>query len=105
MARDVAHWKECPDVDTVVRHLHGLVVDGPRDLDIALAMSTHGYDAVKWAEGQSVLAELLSGDLPTDTRLAAAIGWYEEASTAAQHALGSQPQLLAKLGVTLAGCM
>jgi hypothetical protein len=104
MAKDVAHEKEEANVDVVVRHLHGLVTRGPRDLDIASAMSAQGYDAVKWAEGQGVLAELLSVDLPTETSLAAAIGWYEEAITAAERALASRPQLLAKLGVTVARC-
>jgi hypothetical protein len=102
MARNVAHWNENTDVDAVVRRMHGLVTYGPADLDIAWAMSAQGYDAVKWAEGQGMLAELLSGDLATDISLAAAIGWYEEASTAAQRALASQPRLLAKLGVTMA---
>jgi hypothetical protein len=102
MAKEVAHWKEKADVDSVIRHMHGLVTYGPGDLDIAWAMSAQGYDAVKWAEGQGMLAELLSGDLATEISLAAAVGWYEEAMTAAQRALASRPKLLAKLGVTLA---
>jgi hypothetical protein len=102
MARNVAHWKESADVDVVVRHMHGLVTYGPADLDIAWAMSAHGYDAVKWAEGQGMLAELVSGEQATEFSVSAAIGWYEEAISAAKRALASQPQLLAKLGVTLA---
>ena len=102
MAKDVAHWKEQADADAVVRHMHGLVTYGPADLDIASAMSAQGYDAVKWAEGQGMLAELISGDWVTDTHLVAAMRWYEEAVTAAQRALASRPKLLAKLGVTLA---
>lgn len=99
MARNVAHWKETADVDAVVRQMHGLVTYGPADLDIAWAMSAHGYDAVKWAEGQGMLAELLSGEQASEFSLNAAIGWYEEAISAAQRALASQPKLLAKLGV------
>jgi hypothetical protein len=103
MAKNVAHWKETADVDAVVRRMHGLVTYGPADLDIAWAMSAHGYDAVKWAEGQGMLAELVSGELATEFSVNAAIGWYEEAISAAEHALASQPRLLAKLGVSLAG--
>jgi alpha-beta hydrolase superfamily lysophospholipase len=105
MARNVAHYKGNADVDAVVRHLHGLVTCGPRDLDIASAMSAQGYDAVKWAEGQGMLAELVSADLLTEASLTAAMGWYDDAAKAARRALAAQPQLLAKLGVTLAGCV
>ena len=102
MARNVAHLNESADVDAVVRNLHGLVTYGPADLDIAWAMSAHGYDAVKWAEGQGMLAELVSGEQTTEFSVNAAIGWYEEAMSAAKRALASEPQLLAKLGVSLA---
>jgi len=103
MAGQVAHWKEREIAGTVVRHLHKLVIYGPRDLDIASAMSAYGYDAVKWAEGQGVLAELLSSDLPVESSLATAVKWYSEAAIAARCALDTQPQLLAKLGVTEVG--
>ena len=62
-------------------------------------MSTQGYDAVKWAEGQGVLAELVNSEAPADTMLAAATSWYDEAAAAARQALSAQPQLLAKLGL------
>jgi alpha-beta hydrolase superfamily lysophospholipase len=104
MAPNVAHWKDMADVNAVVRHLHGLVTYGPRDLDIAAAMSAQGYDAVKWAEGQGMLAELVSSDPLAEASVLAAIGWYEEAATAARQALASQPQLLDKLGVSATGC-
>jgi hypothetical protein len=96
----VAQWEDRADVDAVVRHLHELVIYGPWDLEISAAMSIHGYDAVKWAEGQSVLAELVSGDPLTERSVAQAIGWYDEAAKAARRALASQPRLLAKLGMT-----
>ncbi len=101
MAKKVAHRKDRADVDVVVRHLHEFVTYGPWDLDIASAMSIHGYDAVKWAEGQEMLAELVSNELLTETHLAAAIGWYEEAAAVARNIFASQPQLLNKLGVSL----
>jgi hypothetical protein len=91
------------DVGAVVLHLHGLVTYGPWDLDIASAMSGHGYDAAKWAEGQGLLAELVSCDLPVESCLTTAISWYREAVSTAQRALVSQPQLLAKLGVAEVG--
>jgi hypothetical protein len=87
------------DAAAVVRRLHGLVTCGPWDLDVASAMSAHGYDAVKWAEGQSMLAELVSCRVPAASMLKAAVTWYEEAATAAQRALATQPELLAKLGL------
>ena len=62
-------------------------------------MSVYGYDEVKWAEGQGVLAELVSSDAPAQGTLAAALAWYEEAATAARQALAAQPQLLARLGL------
>jgi hypothetical protein len=96
----VAHWEDRADVDVVVRHLHELVICGPGDLEISAAMSAHGYDAVKWAEGQSMLAELVSGEALTERGMARAIGWYEEAAEAARRALASEPRLLAKLGMT-----
>lgn len=84
----------------MVRRLHGLVTYGPWNLDIAEAMSAHGYDEVKWAEGQGVLAELVTCDAPTATTLEAAMAWYDEAAIIAQHALASHPRLLAKLGLS-----
>jgi alpha-beta hydrolase superfamily lysophospholipase len=86
-------------VSSVILLLHGLVTYGPSDLDIASAMSAQGYDAVKWAEGQGVLAELVSSEAPADTTLAAATNWYVEAADAARQALSTKPQLLAKLGI------
>lgn len=88
------------DVRTVVRHLHRVVTYGPWDLEIASLMSTHGYDAVKWAEGQCLLAELVCDDKPAKSTLAAAVGWFEEAARTAQRALSAQPQLLARLGLS-----
>ena len=83
----------------VVLHLHGLVTYGPWDLDAAAAMSAYGYDEVKWAEGQGMLAELLSADAPAQATLAAARAWYEEAARDARRALATRPQVLAKLGL------
>jgi hypothetical protein len=62
-------------------------------------MAGHGYDEVKWAEGQSVLAELVSNELATEPYLVSALRWYDEAVVTAREALSSRPQLLAKLGV------
>ena len=84
----------------VVRQMHNLVTYGPWDLDAASAMSRYGYDEAKWAEGQGVLAELVSSERPKGATLAAALAWYEEAAGAAQRALAGQPQVLARLGVT-----
>jgi hypothetical protein len=92
-----------PGVPVVVRRLHGLVTVGPWDLDIAWAMAAHGYDAVKWAEGQGLLAELVSCDTPAGPALAAAIEWYEKAATTAREALATQPHLLAKMGLRKTG--
>ena len=103
MATKVAHSREAADVRAVVRHLHVLVTCGPGDLDIALVMSAHGYDAVKWAEGQGLLAELVSEEPPPSKTLAEARGWCTEAAQVARHALASRPQLLAKLGLAGAG--
>ncbi|MFN2186804.1 MAG: hypothetical protein ACK2UU_22720 [Anaerolineae bacterium] len=99
MATKVAHRKERRDASTIIQHLHKLVMNGPWDLDIAQAMAVQGYDEVKWAEGQVVLAQLISCDRPVEQYLAAADQWYEEAITAAQRALVSQPGLLSKIGV------
>jgi hypothetical protein len=87
------------DVRTTVRHLHSVVTYGPWDLEIASLMSTWGYDAVKWAEGQCILAELVCDDKPARSTLAAAASWLEEATRTARHALSAQPQLLARLGL------
>jgi hypothetical protein len=83
----------------VVRQMHNLVTYGPWDLDAASAMSRYGYDEAKWAEGQGVLAELVSADRPERATMAAAQAWYAEAVSAAQRALAGQPQVLARLGV------
>ena len=87
----------------VVQQMHNLVTYGPWDLDAASAMSRYGYDEAKWAEGQGVLAELVSAERPARATMAAAKAWYEEAARAAQRALAGQPQVLARLGVA-AGC-
>ena len=89
--------------NAVARQMHNLVTYGPWDLDAASAMSPYGYDEAKWAEGQGVLAELVSAESPARTALAAALTWYEEAAGAARRALAGQPQVLARLGVA-AGC-
>ena len=85
--------------DAAIHRLHRLVINGPRDLDISSAMSVHGYDEVKWMEGQGMLAELVSIDVPSEATLAASMEWYEEATRAARQALMTQPRLLAKLGL------
>jgi len=95
----MAHHKENKRADAMVRRLHGLVTYGPWDLDIASAMSAYGYDQVKWAEGQGMLAELVSCDAPARTMLDAAAAWYDEAAITARHALATHPRLLAKLGL------
>jgi hypothetical protein len=100
MARHVAHRVGGWEVDAVLQRLHRLVTYGPGDLDIAFAMAAHGYDAVKWAEGQSVLAELISCDRLAESNLAAADEWCQEAADAARCALATRPLLLHKLGVT-----
>lgn len=99
MAREVAHPEKKENANTIIQQLDRLVTYGPWDLDIAYAMSGYGYDAVKWAEGQGVLAELISCERIVDSHLATAIRWYDEAVRAARNALGTQPQLLDKLGV------
>lgn len=93
------------DSDAVLLHLHKLVTQGPRDLDIASAMLAHGYDAVKWAEGQGMLAELVTSDLPSESSLAVAKDWCQEATAAACDALATSPRLLHKLGVAKVGVM
>ncbi|MFC2030124.1 hypothetical protein ACFLWA_05280 [Chloroflexota bacterium] len=103
MAQPVSLAQNQPDASAVIRHLHGLVIYGPGDLDIASAMSAYGYDAVKWAEGQSMLAELVSSEAPMRTSLTPALSWYDEAVHAARDALAAKPQLLAKLGLVEAG--
>ncbi len=99
MSENSAQHGERTMTSAVIQRLHGLVTYGPWDLDVASAMSAHGYDEVKWAEGQAMLAELVSCDLPARTTLTAALTWYEEAATAAQRALATRPRLLAKLGL------
>ena len=100
MAGRVAHHNRRGDADTLIRQIHRLVTEGPWDLEIAFAMSVYGYDAVKWAEGECMLAELVSRDRPGERYLVTATDWYNEAATAARSALISKPQLLDKLGVT-----
>ena len=100
MAVPVAHGPETASTGDIVRYLHGLVTNGPRDLDIAQAMSGYGYDEVKWAEGQGVLAELVSSEVPLGSQKDAAAQWYREAARVARNALASEPWLLAKLGLT-----
>jgi hypothetical protein len=87
------------DVSSLVHHLHGLVVYGPGDLEIAHTLSAFGYDAVKWAEGQGMLAELVTCDAPGEGCLDAAQAWYREAASTARRALAARPRLLAKLGL------
>ena len=98
------HQAEKIAAGAIVLHLHGLVTYGPWDLDIAAAMSDYGYDEVKWAEGQGMLAELVSVESPAQDTLAAARSWYEEAAEAARRALTAQPQALAKLGLAGMRC-
>ncbi len=100
MAGRVAHHNRKGDADILIRQIHRLVTRGPWDLEIAFAMSVYGYDAVKWAEGECMLAELVSRDQPRERHLATATNWYNEAAAAAQSALVTRPQLLEKLGVT-----
>lgn len=90
---------ESGGAEVVIQRLHGLVTHGPWDLDIAAAMFAFGYDEVKWAEGQGMLAELVSSEAPARQVLVAAQAWYEEAAAAAHRALAAQPQLLSKLGL------
>lgn len=102
----VVHTAPQAEVDAigrVIRCLHGLVTAGPWDLDIAWAMSAHGYDETKWAEGQGILAELVSSEAPESTTLQTAESWCEEAASVARSTLAADPQLLAKLGLS-AGC-
>ncbi len=80
-------------------HLHKIVIDGPRDLDIAYAMAQRGYDEAKWAEGQGVLAELIVSERLPDSFLTVARHWMEEAARTARAVLSDQPHLLAKLGL------
>jgi hypothetical protein len=89
--------------NAVVRQMHNLVTYGPWDLDVASAMSAHGYDQVKWAEGQAMLAELVSCDAPAQSTLSAAQTWYKEAAATARGVLATQPQLLVKLGLVESG--
>lgn len=104
MGEQLAFHHKGTTARAIVRQLHNLVTYGPWDLDVAAAMSTHGYDEVKWAEGQGMLAELVSSDEPTTHALTAARHWYQEAATTACQALGTQPHLLAKLGLVWVNC-
>lgn len=99
MAQKVAHGRKKEEASALIRHLDRLVTCGPQDLEIIGAMSPYGYDAIKWAEGQGVLAELLSSDQPLEGLVDSAQDWYREAAVAARNALVTRPQLLAKLGL------
>jgi hypothetical protein len=99
----VAYHEASPLASAVARQMHNLVTYGPWDLDIASAMSQYGYDEVKWAEGQGMLAELVSADSPNQTTMATAMTWYKEAAGAARRALAGQPQVLARLGLATVG--
>jgi hypothetical protein len=99
MSEQVTRHQDSTLVSAVVRQMHNLVTYGPWDLDVASAMSVHGYDQVKWAEGQGMLAELVSNDDLAATTVAAAWEWYDEAAATARCALSAQPQLLTKLGL------
>ncbi len=98
------HQTEDTVASAIVLRLHGLVTYGPWDLDVAAAMSDYGYDEAKWAEGQGMLAELLSAEPPAQSTLSAARSWYEEAARAARSALAAQPQALARLGLVGMRC-
>jgi hypothetical protein len=103
MLAQVAYQQGGVMASAVVRKMHNLVTYGPGDLDAAFAMSQYGYDEVKWAEGQGVLAELVSSENPARSTMATALAWYEEAAGAARRALAGQPQVLAKLGLAAIG--
>lgn len=103
MAQTVAQYGKKEEASAVIRHLGRLVSRGPQDLEIIAAMLVYGYDAVKWAEGQGLLAELLSCDQPLERVVDSAQTWYREAAVAARDALVTKPQLLAKLGVADCG--
>jgi hypothetical protein len=98
------HPAENIAASAIILRLHSLVTYGPWDLDVAAAMSDYGYDEVRWAEGQGLLAELLSAEAPAQNTLSAARSWYEEAAKAARRALAAQPQALAKLGLAGMRC-
>jgi hypothetical protein len=87
------------DAGAVIRELGKLVTLGPGDLEIIEAMTPFGYDTAKWAEGQGVLAELVTSEQPSATLIARARRWYYEAADAANHALTARPTLLGKLGM------
>jgi len=99
MARKVAHDRKKEEASVVIQYLGRFVTLGPQDLEIIGAMLAYGYDAAKWAEGQGMLAELLSHDQPLERVVGSAQDWYHEAAVAARNALVTKPQLLAKLGV------
>jgi hypothetical protein len=86
------------NLERVIFALHGLVVDGPRDPEIARSMFPHGYDAAKWAEGQAMLAVLVSDATPPAETLNTAAAWCHEAAAVAHRALAGQPDLLSRLG-------
>jgi hypothetical protein len=83
----------------LIHRLHHLVIDGPRDLEIASAMAAYGYDAVKWAEGQALLAELVAAAEASPDCLDSACGWYYAAADTARDALAARPLLLSKVGL------
>lgn len=82
--------------------LRWLVTNGPSDLDIAAAMAAHGYDAVKWAEGQALLAEWVVFGPPPSLDDSLAGLWLREALSVARVALAGRPELLAKVGLAAA---
>jgi hypothetical protein len=96
---EMTQWLAPTKSQAMVQRLHGLVTYGPVDLDIAAAMAAYGYDEVKWAEGQALLAELLACDSLPEQNLVAVDAWYAAAAYAAQQALVARPRLLAKLGL------
>ncbi|MBN1658988.1 MAG: hypothetical protein JXA93_11325 [Anaerolineae bacterium] len=95
----VAQMMVKEDAGAVIRDLDRLVTRGPGDLEIIEAMTPFGYDMAKWAEGQSVLAELVASEQPSETLVARARRWHHEAADAASHALTAHPTLLVKLGM------
>jgi hypothetical protein len=92
-------WNAALDTELQLRRL---VTNGPSDLDIASAMAAYGYDAVKWAEGQALLAEWVAWGPPTSLDDSQAVCWLHEALSVAQVALSGKPQLLAKVGLAAA---
>ena len=99
MAQQVTRRQEGESASAFLQRFGCMVTNGPGDLDIAYAMSAHGFDDVKWAEGQGIFAELVTCDRPEVRCLETASHWYAEAAAVAQRALEKQPRLLEKLRV------